>query len=257
MHLKSGIRAALGLAALVLGGTAMAQTTNLTQTTGDVFVNIVDTTNNTSFVFDTGLTQASFSGTGSYSYTLTGNSTYQQFVSAEGGSDVVNYSVISATGGGTTGTQVLFTTNSAVPTLTAGNVTTAESAINGFMLGAADSANNSATTALVGSALLGGAYSWGAALTEGVVSTQLIGNSTAPYGDNAAIGTALNFYDASVGAGRSGTVNPTIEEAGTWTLSAGVLTYSAVSAVPLPTPILLLLSGLGFMGVVARRNKTA
>jgi hypothetical protein len=257
MHLKSGIQAALGLAVLALGGTAMAQTTNLNQTTGDVFLNIVDTTNNTSFVFDTGLSQASFSGTGSYSYNLGSNSTYEQFVAAEGGSDVVDYSVLSATGGGTTGTQILFTTNAALPTgRTATNVTTAEAAINGFMLGAALPANNQATTPVTGYAILNSSYTYGAALTEGVVSAQLLNNSTAPYADNAAVGTALNFYDTSVSAGRSGTYNGVSAEAGTWKLSsAGLLTYGA--AVPLPTPLLLLLSGLGFMGVVARRNRTA
>jgi hypothetical protein len=39
--------------------------------------------------------------------------------------------------------------------------------------------------------------------------------------------------------------------------TAGVLTYGSGSAVPLPTPLLLLLSGLGLMGVVARRSKAA
>ena len=94
---------------------------------------------------------------------------------------------------------------------------------------------------------------------EGVISKQLLNNGVASanntYADDAAIGTALAFYQDA--ASRSVIANG-VAFAGTWDLtSAGTLTYGGVSAVPLPTPLLLLLSGLGLMGVVARRSKTA
>jgi hypothetical protein len=257
MQLKSAIAAAIGVAALAIGGTAMAQT-NLDAVAGDVFLNIVDTNNNTSFLYDTGITQAQFgSGTGSYSLGLSGNSTYQQFVTAAGGSLTgagIDYSVYSVTNN-SSGPVILFTSNSplAGTAANANTVAQATAALTGFLPGA--NANNTATTPLPGSAILGVNNYFGQGSVEGVLQTNLLASGGT---DNAAIGTALTFYDTSAGAGRIATYNGVTTEPSTWNLSsAGLLTYNTVSAVPLPTPLLLLLSGLGFMGVVARRNKAA
>jgi hypothetical protein len=67
----------------------------------------------------------------------------------------------------------------------------------------------------------------------------------------------LAFYSESSNALRSTTTLATLSQfAGTWNLtSAGALSY-AVSSVPLPTPLVLLLSGLGLMGVMSRRGKS-
>jgi hypothetical protein len=256
MQLKSAIAAAIGVAALAIGGTAMAQT-NLDAVAGDVFLNIVNTTTQTSFLYDTGITQAEFgSGNGSYSLGLSGNSTYQQFVTAAGGSltgSNIDYSVFSVTNN-SSGPVILFSSNS--PLSSNANATTVAQAagdLGGFLTGA--NANNTATTPLAGSAILGTAFYFGAGGTEGAVEAALLASAGS---DNAAVGTPLAFYNTSAGSGRVATYNGVTAEPYTWNLSsAGLLTYNTVSAVPLPTPLLLLLSGLGFMGVVARRNKAA
>jgi hypothetical protein len=78
------------------------------------------------------------------------------------------------------------------------------------------------------------------------VSTRVFANPNAPYSDEAGLGTALAFYNVQ------GSTATTF--AGTWNFSSATdtLTYSAV---PLPTPLLLLLSGIGLMGAVSRRAK--
>jgi hypothetical protein len=258
MQLKTAIRAAIGVAALAVCGTAMAQT-NLNDTTGDVFLNIVNTSNNTSFLYDTDLTQAQFSSTGNYSFTLSG-ATYSQFLAAAGGSlasSNIDYSVYSATSAGGTGggPEILFSTNSALNSAAgAFEVTKAEGELSAFLQGA--NANNSATTPVAGTAILAGLSSFNTPTTEAAIQNLLL---TVGGVDSAAAGTALNFFETSNTGGRTQNYNGVTQEANTWTLStAGVLTYgSATTPVPLPTPLLLMLSGLGFMGVVARRSKAA
>ena len=114
MNLKLLSSAVVGALALTAAGAASAQTA-LNATSGDLFLNIVDTTNSTSLVVDTGISQASFSSTGSYSIPLTGNANYQAFIANTG--DSYNYSVIS--GAVASGTySVLFTGNSSPNTAT-------------------------------------------------------------------------------------------------------------------------------------------
>jgi hypothetical protein len=255
MQLKLAIQAVIGAAALAIGGTAMAQT-NINTTTGDVFLNIVDTTTQTSFLLDTGVTQAQFgNGTGTYSISLAGNTTFSQFLTNAGGSltaSRIDYSVFSVTNN-PSGPVVDFSTNSPLNSAASAlTVAQAESNLAAFVLGA--NANNTATTALPGSAYLATAFYFGAPTTEANLENALL---NAGGSDNAAVGTPLSFYNTSAGSGRVATYNGVTTEPYTWNLSsAGLLTYN-VGTVPLPTPLLLLLSGLGFMGVVARRNKAA
>jgi hypothetical protein len=244
------------VAVLAIGNTAMANTSLDGTTTGDVFVNVVDTTNNTSFLFDTGVAQSSFNGGSTYSFNFASDPNYTAFLAAQGKTDNVDYSVFSATGGAGSET-VFFTSSIAVPSRTSGNMATAQTTIGGttgFLANA-----NTITSTTTNSVDLSGTFEFGTALQEGVLSNQLLNsglpNAAGGYADDAALGTALAFYEDA--ATRSGGVTINGQAfAGTWDVSGGVATYSAASAVPLPTPVLLLLSGLGLMGVVTRRSKT-
>ena len=81
------------------------------------------------------------------------------------------------------------------------------------------------------------------------------------------VGTAMGFYLVSGSSSNTGTQNAVMTalqnapgSIGQWLLSsAGQLTYSldAVSAVPLPAAVWLLLSGLAGVGVVGRRRVAA
>jgi hypothetical protein len=252
----SSIRTTLvaGAVALVIGGAAMANTTLDGTSTGDVFINIVDTTNSTSFLYDTGVSQATFNGSQSYQFNFASDPNYTAFLAAQGSTDSIDYSVFSATKPTTSSEVVFFTSSIPVPSQTSTNMATGASTIGGFLVGA-----NSQSSSTTNSVNLATTYEFGAALTEGVISAQLLNSSAANnaggYADDAALGTSLAFYEDA--ASRSGVTTSGQAFAGTWNVVNGIATYTTTSAVPLPTPVLLLVSGLGLMGVVARRNRTA
>jgi hypothetical protein len=255
MSSNLGMKVVAGAVALAVGGVAMANTTLDGTSVGDVFVNIVDTTNSTSFLFDTGLSQAAFNGGKNYSFSFTSDPNYTAFVAAEGSTDSIDYSVFSATKPTSSSEVVYFTSSIPVPSQTSTNMATGASTIGNFLVGA-----NSIASTTTNSVNLATTFEFGTALTEGVISAALLNSSAANaaggYADDAALGTALAFYEDA--ASRSGVTTNAAAFAGTWDVVGGVATYTgATAAVPLPTPMLLLLSGLGLMGVVARRNKTA
>ena len=179
-------------------------------------INIVDTTNNTSFVYDTGLSQAAFSAGTNYSFNFASDANYTAFLAAEGGSDNVDYSVFSATKPSSSSEVVYFTSSVPVPT-SQGSTQMAEAAatLGGFLVGA-----NSITTTSTKSVDLSGTYEFGTALTEGAIAGYLINNSNVNaaggYADDAALGTALGFYQDA--ASRSGvTTKPSLwREPGMW-----------------------------------------
>ena len=254
MSLNFGTKVLAGAIAMAIGGAAMAQTTLDATTTGDVFLNIVNTSNDTSFLYDTGISTASFTSSTSFSVNLASDPNYQAFIAASG---TLDYSVISSTSDGTVGTNksnefTVDTTGVIAPLpvdLLRSNLGQANTSISAFLVNA-----DSTASATKNSVLLSGATAfWGAASNEGEVSENLFNGLLTPYDDSTAPGAPLTFYQESVTGG--------INALGTWDLNGAVATFAGAnvgtgpSPVPLPTPLLLLLSGLGLMGVVARRGK--
>ncbi|HVO47269.1 MAG TPA: hypothetical protein VMT29_13125 [Steroidobacteraceae bacterium] len=251
MSPKIALKLLAGAVALSLAGGALAANTSA-DANGTIFLNVVDTTQNTSFMFDTGVSVSTFNGdTSTYSHSIASDPNYQAFVAAEGTGDVINYSVV-----GTTNTADSFG-NTPISLITA--IADPASTTSGFQ------ANDVATQ--IGSFLAviknpkGGstfnlasgapANDWARGGYEGSLEGD-IGTVT----DNAALNTPLAFYDVASGdnsATRGGATVTLL--AHTWNLtSAGLLTYN-VSQVPLPAPLVLLLSGLGLMGLLGRRGQ--
>jgi hypothetical protein len=252
MSINLKLKVLAGAVALALGGTAMATTLDNTAT-GDLFINVVDATNNTSFLFDTGVSQASFNGSSTYNYNFATDANYAAFKAAQGAGDVIDYSVMSATR--TTATPnvgtILFTSNANPSPIPGSNIAQAQTNIGAFLQTA-----NAVTSTTANSANLGPVQTWGQVVYEQTVATNLGVVFTAPgSGVDALAGTALNFYNETSSTLRSVTPATLTTYAGRWTYANGVASYSSGAPVPLPTPLLLLLSGLGLMGVVARRGK--
>src|SRR5258706_3170103 len=142
MSISTKLKVLAGAVALAIGGTAMANTTLDECTAGNVNLNIVDQTNSTSFLYDTGVSQAAFNGSGSYTFNFASDPNYTSFLKT---GDVLEYSVISTTNIAPTGT-VLFTA-SATPTATFGSaVSQALTAVSGFTGTATTGANSIAST---------------------------------------------------------------------------------------------------------------
>jgi hypothetical protein len=259
MSLNLGTKVLAGAIAMAIGAAAMANTNLDGTTTGDVFLNIVDMSNSTSFLYDTGISQANFTSSTTFTpVNLASDPNYQAFIAAAG-TATLDYSVTSATNNGSTKANefTVDTTGSIVPAsqdILRGNLGGAEVAVSQFL-----TLTNGVTSTTTNSVFLSGQGTngepafWGQGLAEGEVSLNLFSQPNAPFADNAAPGTPATFYQVSVNGG--------VTTLGAFDLNGSVLSFSAANAgtgpspVPLPTPLLLLLSGLGLMGVVARRGK--
>jgi len=250
MSITVKVRLLAGIAALACAGSALANTgTNLNQGVGDLFLNVIDTTNHTSYLFDTGISQAAFNGAvNGTPLNFSSDVNWTSFYSSHTG-DSFLFSVISATNtGGRNATGTIFFTGATEPSPVVGaNIGQAIGTIDAFATQAAG-----VTSSTSNSALLPTANYWGDDLREGLVSTNLFSDATQL---SAAPGTALAFYSETSNALNDGNTLATLSTfAGKWNLNLGTGTLS-YSAVPLPAPLVLLLSGLGLMGLVARRGK--
>jgi hypothetical protein len=255
MSLNLGTKVLAGAIAMAIGGAAMANTNLDATTTGDVFLNIVNNTNSTSFLYDTGISQANFTSSTSFSANLASDPNYQAFIAASGSNPLV-YSVESGlnTGTGKNTFTVDVTGVITPPSVDVGKVGLggAEEAMSTFLIGANTIASTTTNSVLVSGVINGAPAFWGQPGFEGQVSANLFSNSQ-QFDDSASPGTALSFFNETVSGG--------IATLGTWDLNGSVATFVGTnvgvgtSPVPLPTPLLLLLSGLGLMGVVARRGK--
>src|ERR1700728_4629675 len=138
MSLNLGTKVLAGAIAMAIGGAAMAQTNLNATTTGDVFLNIVNTTNDTSFVYDTGISTANFTSSTSFSVNLAADPNYQTFIAAAG---TLDYSVISSTSNGSTKANefTVDVTGAVAPNpldLLRSNLGQANTSIGAFLVGA-------------------------------------------------------------------------------------------------------------------------
>jgi len=249
MRIKNGLGILAGAVALACSGAAIAQTS--AGPNGTIFINVVDTTSGTSFLFDTGLLVSSFSGSGSYSVNLATNSAssaaYAAFVATEGGSDTIDYSVV-GNYAPTSGTPLDLTlsTSTSAPTLSSGaHGVQAAGEIQAFV--ATNSNPAGGATFFAASSTT----QWNSGYESGLQNN--LGSSS----DNALIGNAIGFYGITTTANSSRGGVSVSPFSSTWDLtSAGVLTYGSPAPVPLPTPLLLMLSGLGLLGLVGRRKQS-
>lgn len=258
MRINTTLKVLLGTAAVALSAGAFAQTTtNVGTNTGTIFLTINDETTDASYLFDTGLTVSSFKGGSNYSASIAGDANYQAFLAQEGSGDTITYSVLGGSGDAVnTDTEDFSNTKSATSTkaVAGANVSSAFTAIGQYLTAADGVASSVAGSELATNKTANSPNNeWFGGAGETTLNSKLGVN------DGQSIGTAVAFYTETSSALSSAVTKGTLTSfAGTWDLTAtGGLSYTTTSPVPLPTPVLLLLSGLGLMGVVARRGKSA
>ena len=249
----------VGALAVAASGSVFANTSIAPGSTGDgsLFLNVVDSTAGTSYTLDLSALNSSdkvneFNGANPQSFTLTTDANWTAFTASIGATDNVTYNVV---GGDTQQGSNRFTfTSGAAKGTTAGQVGSSTNQmlknnnVDPFINAVNASTNTSTTSIFV--------QSTGASANPPAYAGTAYQQASGIPASFSAVGTAMAFYSL----GLNGTVNlnkaTVTTYAGTWDLTnLSTLTYS-VSAVPLPMPLTLLLSGLALMGVIARRGKS-
>jgi hypothetical protein len=252
-----------GAVALALSAHAFAVTG--VGATGTIFLSLDDVTSQTNYIFDTGLSAQNFAGDTSTAPIDFSSSALTSFLaSVTGGNlatttDTVTFSVIGGASnilsGNTTQTRFVdFTSNNAPNgagvngASATGQVAAAYGQINTFLQALANTSGGGSFLSNTQTANQWFQGSNSAAFDSDLVVSNggLISNSLAFYQETALLPASTNPNG----------VEKTF--AGSWSLNLAndTLNYTAIPT-PLPAPLLLLLSGLGAMGIVGRRNRAA
>ncbi len=245
-RLRTSLGALLALGAI---GAAHADIAPYSSGDGSLYFNLLDTTNQKSYVLDLNIPISTFNSTGTYSFSADSN--LQSFLS--GGSGNYMWSVFGGDSIGSTAGSVKYFT-----TLT--------------NLGSLDAPTNARLYTLYKDE--GMLTSINAMLPDDGSVRSLVSNSTDPTfyttqyqtwnntGDFVANQTgfgSVGFFSLTTNGGTIlplGSGNPATKGAlGNWTLASdGTLSYAAPSTVPLPAAVWLMFSGLAGLVGIGRRN---
>jgi len=249
---KTKLKVLAGAIVMALSANAFAATTTA-DANGTIFLTIQDATTGSGYIFDTGLSVLSFTGTSNYSQQLNvSDPNYVSFQSSITNAgpipDTLTWSVVGAATSTTSPVLTVLSVGDTDPVVISHAATSTAQVQVATLLANASNPTGGTSFQTAASAL-----SWNASGDESTFAGRVQEN------EGGTFGTALNFYKftSTLPSGNqvAGDVSSTF--AGMWNLTAsGLLSYNTL-ATPLPAPLLLLLSGLGLMGIVARRGQSS
>ncbi len=249
-----------GAVALAAAGSALADMSLAPGTSGDgsIFLNVIDTTNQTSFAFDTGLKVNQFNGNVSQNFSslLASDPNWATFINGVSSADLTNgavtYDVVGVNTVQTTNFVLDATSNAPAGTgpgdlgSTSNSQLKGVTAINSFINAVNQTPSSTTDSLFASNANTPAAY----AGTKLSLGTQTASNPVT-------IGTTLGFYNWVLNGTVTSAKATVSAFAGTWDLtSAGAFTYTVASTVPLPPSLMLLLSGIVLTALIARRRSS-
>ncbi len=262
MNFKLKALVAAAVVATTMSGTANAITVG---SNGEMFLVAFDSVSNNSFIKALGTSALAFDGLSNFSAALTGDTNWTSFSSAASFNAAnVNYSVLGYSVGATSFSSVMRTTASVTPVI--GGTNLSWDALNNDVEGNIGGLNTWMSNGPLGNALVTGTSSRFIAASVGDATGSQFGNQwetqmPSIVNTSAALGANDAFYtitrEQSSGRGSSAKQVIVSSVLGNWNLSsAGNLTYVSASVAPVPEPetYAMMLAGLGFMGLVARRR---